>query len=106
MPAYVEGQEGVYKEATITIFIGNIEGSGKLDDNYGNAEFEGIKLSKDEATAATFSHETNHDTDKEFIQDLKNKREGKPNKNIGAHDNIHPKENKVWEEMDKSNKKN
>jgi RHS repeat-associated protein len=95
-PAYVKGEEGVYKEATITVFKGNIEESG------GNGP-AGITLSQEMAN--TFQHEANHDTDKEFIIDLKNKREGKPNKGMDAHDNITPQENKVYEEMQNSNKK-
>ena len=96
-PAYVE--DGVYKEATITIFKGNIEESG------GNAKYYGFDITNEQEIANTFQHECNHDTDKEFIQDLKNKREEKPNKGIDPHKNIYPQEQKVYKEMDKHNKK-
>jgi len=95
-PAYVK--KGVYKEATITIFKGNIEQSG------GNGGHYGWNITTSQEMANTFQHETHHDTDKEFIQDLRNKREGKPNKGIDPHENIHPQEQKVYEEMDNRNK--
>jgi len=98
-PAYVKGEEGVYKEATITVFKGNIEESG------GNGPAYGWSITLSQEMANTFQHETNHDTDKEFITDLKNKREGKPNKGIDPHANIDGQEQKVYEEMDNSNKK-
>ncbi|MFD2919038.1 DUF6443 domain-containing protein [Terrimonas rubra] len=98
-PAYVQGEEGVYKEATITIFKGNIEESG------GNGAVYGWDITLSQEMANTFQHEANHDTDKEFIKDLKDKREGKPNKGIDPHDNIHEQEQKVYEEMHKKNKK-
>lgn len=94
-PAYVDGKEGVYKEATITIFKGNIVDTG------GNGKIRGFNITISQEIANTFQHESHHDTDKEFIQDLRNKREGKPNKGIGAHLNIHPQETKVYEEMAK-----
>lgn len=59
----------------------------------------------DQEMANTFQHEANHDTDQEFIQDLKNKREGKPSKGIDGHDNIDPQEQKVYQEMHETNKK-
>jgi len=98
-PAYVEGEEGVYKEATITIFKGNIEESG------GNAQYYDFDITVKQEVANTFQHESHHDTDKEFIQDLRNKREGKPNEGIDPHQNIHPQEQKVYQEMHDSNKK-
>ncbi|WP_247653527.1 RHS repeat domain-containing protein [Flavobacterium sp. CS20] len=98
-PAYVEGEEGVYKEATITIFKGNIEESG------GNGQYYGFDITIDQEITNTFQHESHHDTDKEFIQDLRNKREGKPNEGIDPHQNIHPQEQKVYQELHDSNKK-
>lgn len=102
---YVEGEEGVYKEATITVFKGNIEKSGEGHGYHGNAWQEGVKLSAGQATAATFAHEVNHNTDKEFISDLKNRREQKPNKNIDPHTNITPNEVRIWSQMNSSNQK-
>ena len=99
VPAYIEGKEGVYKEATITVFEGNIEESG------GNGSYYGYDITISQEMANTFQHESNHDTDTEFIQDLKNKREGKTNKGVDSHDNIHPQEQKVYQEMQDSNKK-
>jgi len=98
-PAYIEGKPGVYKEATITIFKGNIEERG------GNGQFKGFDVTIQQEIANTFQHESNHDTDKEFIEDLKNKREGKPNEGIDPHKNITPQENKVYQEMHDHNKK-
>ncbi|MBA3986167.1 MAG: RHS repeat-associated core domain-containing protein [Flavobacteriales bacterium] len=98
-PAYIEGEKGVYKEATITIFKGNIEESETKRIN------SGLNITNEQEVANTFQHESHHNTDKEFIQDLRNKREGKPYKGIDAHDNVHPQEEKVYNEMEKSNKK-
>ncbi len=98
-PIYVEGKDGVYKEATITIFQGNIDESG------GNGAHYGFDVSTDQETANTFQHETHHNTDSEFIQDLKNKREGKPNEGIDSHQNIRPQEQKIYKEMHDHNKK-
>ena len=98
-PAYVEGKDGVYKEATITIFQGNIDESG------GNGSYYGFDVTTEQETANTFQHESHHNTDSEFIQDLKNKREGKPNEGIDPHQNIHPQEQKVYQEMHDHNKK-
>lgn len=101
-PEYVEGEEGVYKEATITVFSGNIKKAGKEGSN---GSYYGFDITVDQETANTFQHETNHNTDKEFIKDLKNKREGKKNKGIDPHKNIDPQEQKVYREMEDSNKK-
>jgi RHS repeat-associated protein len=98
-PAYVNGEEGVYAEATITVFKGNIEETG------GNGAAYGWEITLSQEMANTFQHEANHNTDKEFIKDLKNKREGKPNKGMDAHENIDGQEQKVYQEMHESNKK-
>ena len=91
-PAYVEGEDGVYKEATITIFAANI---GKHESTL--KEF--FDRTVEQETARVFQHETHHNTDKEFIQDLKNKREGRENKGIGPHDNVIPQDEKVIQEI-------
>jgi hypothetical protein len=98
-PAYVEGEDGVYSEATITIFKGNIE------KTKGNGWYYNADVTVSQEMANTFQHESNHNTDKEFIQDLRNRRDGKPNKGIDPHDNILPQEKNVYQEMDRSNKK-
>lgn len=98
-PAYVNGKDGVYSEATITIFEGNIEESG------GNGDFYGFNVTIDQEIANTFQHESNHNTDSEFIKDLKNKRDGKPYKGIDSHQNIDEQEQKVYREMHDNNKK-
>ena len=93
-PAYVE--EGVYKEATIIIYKGNlIAGGGNKEDH----EAAGVKLTLEQLIAGVFAHETAHNTDKEFISDLRNRREGKPDKDIDAHDNITPLEQKIYGEI-------
>lgn len=105
-PAYVEGKEGVYKEATITIFAGNIKKDFK-ETGGSNGEYYGFKtITEAQEVANTFQHETNHNTDKAFIQDLKNRREGKPNSRIDSHDNVHPQEQKVYQEMESYNNGN
>ncbi len=105
-PAYVEGKEGVYKEARITIFTGNIKKDFK-ETGGSNGEYYGFKtLTEAQETANTFQHETHHNTDKAFIQDLKNRREGKPNSGMDAHDNVHSQEQKVYQEMESYNKGN
>ena len=97
-PAYVEGEEGVYKEATITVFEGNIEEGG------GNGKYYGYDdISTEQEIGHTFGHESNHDSDSEFIQDLRNKRDGKPNKGIDAHDNID--DVGMYKEIHQNNKK-
>jgi len=103
VPAYVEGKEGVYKEATVTVFEGNIE----VEPNgNGNATANGYsKTTKEEEMVRVFQHELHHDTDKIFIQDLRNQRDGKPNKNIGAHDNIYLQDDRVYMEIDKKKNK-
>lgn len=98
VPAYVEGQEGVYAEATITIFKGNIEDSG------GNGQYYGFDVTTDQEIANTFQHEANHDTDKEFIQNLRDRREGKTTKYVDPHQNIHPQEQRVYRQMQKKNR--
>jgi RHS repeat-associated protein len=105
-PAYVEGKEGVYKEATITIFAGNIKKDFK-ETGGSNGEYYGFKtITEAQEVANTFQHETNHNTDKAFIQDLKNRREGKPNSGMDSHDNVHPQEQKVYQEMESYNNGN
>ncbi len=97
-PAYVEGEEGVYKEATITVFEGNIEEGG------GNGKYYGYDdISTEQEIGHTFGHESNHDSDSEFIQDLRNRREGKPNKGVDAHDNID--DAGMYKEIHDNNKK-
>jgi len=100
-PAYVEGEEGVYAEATITIFKGNIEAS----ERKGNGWAYGAEVTIGQEIANTFQHESNHNTDKAFITDLKSRREGKPNNGVDPHDNITPQERKVYQEMHDANKK-
>jgi hypothetical protein len=97
-PEYVEGQEGVYKEATITVFKANIEYYGG-NSPYGDTNTE-------EEVANTFQHESNHDTDQEFIQNLKDRREKKTTKVIDSHENIHPQEREVYKEIHNNKQKN
>ncbi len=79
--------------------------SSKGPKKSGNSQYHGYDLSSEQSAAATFSHESNHNTDKEFIIDLKNRREQKPNKGIDPHTNITPNEVRVWQQMHNSNKK-
>ena len=52
---------------------------------------------------STFGHESNHNTDSEFIQDLRNRRNGQANENIAPHANIKPRELEVWNELNGCN---
>ncbi len=106
-PEYASDDVGAYKKAKITIFRMEIENTG-TENGYGNAQYgrpyapfnqPPVNLTLEEAILATFSHESHHDTDEEFIQDLRNRRNGEENENIDAHFNIHPREHSVWNEL-------
>jgi len=60
-------------------------------------------MTLEESVASTFSHELNHNTDLEFIIDLRNRREGKSSQNIDPHQNITPQEEQVWNELNNCN---
>ncbi len=94
MPAYVEGEEGVYKEATITVFKGNIQSGGR---GHNNGFFNRTDV---EEMAKVFRHENNHNTDKEAIKDMKGRLEGKHYRPVDTHKNVHPQDDKVNAEMD------
>lgn len=55
--------------------------------------------SVEDDAAITFQHEIHHDTDEEFIKDLRDKREGQPNNGIDPHQNIRPQEDEVIKEI-------
>ena len=98
VPEYVGGKSGtrVYKEATITIFKGNLEKGGGNASSHKSA---GVKLTLEQLIAGTFAHETGHNTDEEFIEDLYKRRSGKKNKGLDAHQNINPLDHKVYGEI-------
>jgi RHS repeat-associated protein len=100
-PVYRRGlfglfRRGVYKAATITIYEGNLREQGGNEDDH---ETAGRRLTLDELVASTFVHEVGHDTDRKFIRDLRNRRDGRPDKGIGPHDNIDPLDRKVLKEI-------
>lgn len=94
VPAYAA--PGVYSEATITIFRGNIRDSGGNASSHRSA---GEQLSTAELVAGTFQHEAHHDTDSEFIEDLRRRREGEAHESVDAHQNIHPQDHQVYGEI-------
>ena len=98
IPEYVGGENGknVYKEATITIFKGNLKKDGGNESSHKSA---GVRLTLEQLIAGTFSHETGHNTDKEFIGDLRKRREGKENEGIDPHKNIKPLDDQVYKEI-------
>ena len=85
--------------------VANWRERGNIEESGGNGQYQGYDVTNQQEMGNTFQHESNHDTDKEFIQDLRNKRDGKPNEGIDPHKNIHPQEQKVYKEMHKHNKK-
>jgi len=63
-----------------------------------------VRITLEEAILSIFSHEGNHNTDTEFIQNLRAKREDRPfNADIEPHTNIHPRETDVWNELGRCN---
>ena len=94
VPAYAA--PGVYSEATITIFRGNIRDSG---GNASSHRAAGERLSTAELVAGTFQHEVHHDTDSEFIEDLRRRRDGEPHTGVTSHQNIHPQDDQVYGEI-------
>lgn len=99
-PSYL--QDGSYASAVITIYRENIRQSC-TGNGCGNAQYNGINLTLEESVASTFSHELHHNTDLEFIIDLRNRREGNPHNNVGPHDNVTPQEEQVWNELNNCN---
>jgi len=98
VPEYVGGKSGtkVYKEATITIFKGNLEKGGGNASSHKSA---GLTLTLEQLVAGTFAHEVGHNVDEEFIEDLRKRREGEKNKGLDAHTNINPIDQKVYGEI-------
>lgn len=98
VPEYVGGKSGTrgYKEATVTIFKGNLEKGGGNVSSHTSA---GLTLTLEQLVAGTFAHEVGHNVDEEFIEDLRKRREGKTNKGLDAHTNISPIDQKVYGEI-------
>lgn len=71
----------VYKEATITVFAGNIEsGITSLQNEYGNND-----LTTQQAVVTVFSHEAEHDLNKKDISTIKDRQNGlSNNRNVEA----------------------
>jgi RHS repeat-associated protein len=112
-PEYVEGEEGVYKEATITIFTWGIQNSldhpSKSEKTLGQKY--GYVFSFIQELAAAFHHEALHDTDEPYIKDARMRREGKGGRNtdpIDAHndDFDEQEDNALWEIDEFNYKKN
>ena len=79
--AYItKGKKGAvvgYQEATITVYEGEIKDNlGILQRDYGDP-----KLTVDDALVTVFSHESDHDTDKEAINAIHDREEGIQNNN-------------------------
>lgn len=97
-PAYITGKNGkaAYKEASITVFDGNLNG-GQLNAMRNNTGDPG--LTKNEAMVAVFTHEGYHDTDQKSINAIKTRQEGGTNNydvETAAENNA---ENKVYQEV-------
>ncbi|MCD9189175.1 MAG: hypothetical protein LUM44_22355 [Pyrinomonadaceae bacterium] len=76
-PAYIKDKDGnmVYKEVTITVFEGNIKNDiDNIRSSYGDP-----KITSDEAMVGTFTHETDHNTNQEAIDAIRDRHEGRPN---------------------------
>lgn len=101
-PEYSCDNVGAYKRAKITIFKKNLEDS-QTSYGTGNSQFYGFNLSLVQSMLSTFSHESHHNTDETFIQDLRNRRDGAPDNSIGAHDAIKSREEAIWNELNNCN---
>jgi hypothetical protein len=89
MPDYIKDENGdlAYKEATITLFIGNMKEEG----------FNGKLL--DKFTVAVGTHECFHDTDDKTINAIKDRMDGKEN-NFDVEAPAEKIEIKAFKEMD------
>ena len=78
MPAYISDEQGniYYKEASITIFEGNISEDelGWVRLLYGDPN-----ITKEESTVSTFGHEVDHDINQEAIKAIKERQQGGTN---------------------------
>ena len=77
-PAYIKDKDGnsVYKEATITIYEGNIEESIDFLKNSGRVKDQA--LTTQEYMVSTFGHEGDHDLNVKAISIIKKRQEGGP----------------------------
>ena len=95
-PAYKPDQNGnqVYVEATITIFEGNIK------DNLPNIQsfYRDSQMTSDEAVVGTFTHETDHNTNQEAIDAIRDRQEGRPN-NFNVETPAEAVEKRAYEEI-------
>jgi hypothetical protein len=74
-PAYIKDKDGnmVYKEATITVFEGNIT-KGELEAQ--RTDIGDPNLTKSELAVGIFSHEVDHNTNQEAIDAIRTRQEG------------------------------
>jgi hypothetical protein len=98
-PAYKKDKDGnmVYKEATITVFEGNIskgELAGQQRINKDPA------LTKSEVVVGVFSHEVDHNTNQEAINAIRDRQKGGTN-NLDVEISAKAVERQVFEEIKK-----
>lgn len=98
-PAYIKDKDGnmVYKEATITVYEGNIT-KGELE---AQQRINGDpNLTKSEVVVGVFSHEVDHNTNQEAIDAIRDRQEGRPN-NLDVEQPADEVEREVFEEIKK-----
>ncbi|HXQ38489.1 MAG TPA: RHS repeat-associated core domain-containing protein, partial [Anaerolineales bacterium] len=77
-PAYIKDKNGnmVYKEATITIFTGNMTQSELAGQQQ---KYNDPALTKSELIIGVFTHEVDHNTNQKAIDAIRDRQEGRPN---------------------------
>jgi RHS repeat-associated protein len=81
-PAYIKDKDGnfVYKEATISIYEENIEGS--LSGLQQDPSIKDPKMTKEDSTVATFGHKGDHDLNVKAIATIKKRQDGGDKYNV------------------------
>lgn len=100
MPDYIKGEDGKdkYREASVTIYEGNID---QRQLYYHQRANDDPALTKDELIVAVFTHEGFHDTDQETIDAIKTRQQGGKNDYDVEHAAKTKAENEVYSELKK-----
>lgn len=103
-PAYIKDRNGdlVYKEATITIYEGNIKDTSQME--YARNVYGDQQLTSDERMVAVNAHEDVHDTDQEGIDKIRERQQGRSN-NFDPEAASEQEEKRVQEEIKRNRKK-
>jgi RHS repeat-associated protein len=98
-PAYIKDKDGnmIYKEATITIFAGNIDKAELAEQQRINKD---PALTKSEVAVGVFSHEVDHNTNQDAIDAIRDRQQGRPN-NLNVEEPAELVEKQVFEEIKK-----